>query len=206
MKDLKQKVLDATDYGRKIFVDLYPDAEKIFRAGKGFIKMRDEKTASASFKLIESKGEKYWILHDFGNDLTVNAIDAYMKEKGITHFREALYKIAEQYHVEYGLDPNVNKARIRTREMTTEDKEGEIKWKEREITEAELDIIGPKVVTKEIMAKYHYKALEWYSKAKEGKVTTFYSTEDYPIFLHDCGSFQKYTSHLNSTKDSDSNM
>ena len=56
------------------------------------------------------------------------------------------------------------------------------------------------------MAKYKYKALAWYSickyDEKKGKrmVTTFYSTDDYPIFLHDCGSFQKIYKPLEPKK------
>ena len=187
---LKQKILDATDGGRRIFEDLYPEAKKIFAAGKGFIKQRDEKTASASFKLINNKGDKYWILHDFGNDTTVNAIDAYMKERGIQYFKEALLRLAEEYYVSFNLDPKINKARIKTRALTPEDKENEVKWEVRDITDDELAIMGP-TVTKEVMNTYKYKALAWYSICKNGKVTTFYSTEDYPIFMHDCGSFQK---------------
>ena len=71
MKELKWTVLAATDGGRKIFEELYPDSKEIFaKGGKGFIRLRDEKTASASFKLIESKGERYWIVKDFGDDTT----------------------------------------------------------------------------------------------------------------------------------------
>ena len=190
MIDLKQKILDATDGGRRIFEDLYPESRQIFASGKGFIKQRDEKTASASFKLINSNGNKYWILHDFGNDLTVNAIDAYMREKGIMYFKEALYRLAEEYNVNFNLDPKINKARVKTRKPTDEDKEGEVKWEIRDITNDELAIMGP-TVTREVMEKYHYVALAWYSICKNGKVTIFYSNDDYPIFMHDCGSFQK---------------
>jgi len=190
MADLKSKVLDATDGGRRIFEDLYPGADKIFATGKGFIKMRSERTASASFKLIEKKGEKYWILHDFGNDLTLNAIDAYMQENGILYFKEALYRLAEEYNIDYSLDPKINKARIKTRPMTSDDKDSEVKWEVRDITKEELAIMGP-TVTKEVMDAYNYKALAWYSICKNGKVTIFSSNENYPIFMHDCGTFQK---------------
>ena len=79
MKELKSAVLQATDGGRKIFEELYPDSKEIFaKGGKGYIKLRNEKTASASFKLIDNNGEKYWIVKDFGDDTTFNAIDAYM--------------------------------------------------------------------------------------------------------------------------------
>ena len=91
MTNLKSAILQATDGGRRIFEDLYPDSREIFaNDGKGYIKLRSEKTASASFKLIESKGERYWIVKDFVDDTTFNAIDAYMHENGIRFFSEAL--------------------------------------------------------------------------------------------------------------------
>ena len=125
--DLKQKIFDNTDGGRKIFEKLYPESRDIFaKNGKGMFRLRDEKTASAGFKLVE-KG-KYWILHDFGSDVSLNAIDAYMQEHMINHFNEALYRIAEEFGISYGLDAKVNKARISSRPATEEDKDGEVKW------------------------------------------------------------------------------
>lgn len=198
MKDLKSAVLDATDGGRKIFEDLYPEAREIFatKNGKGFIKLRNEKTASASFKLIDNKGERYWILKDFGDDTTFNAIDAYMHENNIRFFSEAIHKLAELYNVDYSLNESINKPKISTRDANPEEKDGEVKYETREITENELKIMGP-VVKKETMERYKYYALAWYSickfdqKMNRLRVTTFTSTEDYPIYLHDCGSFQK---------------
>ena len=97
MKDLKSAILEATDGGRRIFEDLYPDARGVFaNNAKGYIKLRAEKTASACFKLIEGK-ERYWILKDFGDDTTFNAIDAYMHEKGVRFFAEALHQLADIY-------------------------------------------------------------------------------------------------------------
>lgn len=198
MLNLKSLVLDKTDGGRIIFEDLYPDSREIFaKDGKGYIKLRNEKTASASFKLIENKGEKYWIVKDFGDDTTMNAIDAFMHENNIRFFSEAIRRLAEIYNVEYGLNENINKPKITSREAKENEKDGDIHYEEHELTEAELQIMGP-VVKAETMQKYKYKALAWYSKCKYNEekkrlmVTTFYSTEDYPIFLHDCGSFQKF--------------
>ena len=198
MKNLKQAVLEATDGGRKIFEDLYEGARDIFqnKDGKGHIKLRNEKTASASFKLIESKGERYWIIKDFGDDTTMNAIDAFMHEYNIRFFSEALHKLAEIYHVNYALDESVNKPKISTRDANPDEKDGDIKYETREPNEAELAVMGP-VVKKEHMAKYNYFAVTWYSickfdtKKNRLRVTTFTSNEDYPIFLHDCGTFQK---------------
>lgn len=197
MKDLKQAVLQATDGGRKIFEDLYPDSRDVFaKDGKGYIKLRNEKTASASFKLVENKGEKYWIVKDFGDDTTMNAIDAYMHENAIKYFSEAVHLLADKYNVDCALKDSVNKPKIQQRDAKPSEKPGDTQYETREITEDELKIMGP-VVTKEVMAKYKYHALAWYSRCKydEDKkrniVTTFYSTEDYPIFMHDCGSFQK---------------
>lgn len=198
MKDLKTAILQATDGGRKIFEDLYPDAREVFaNNAKGYIKLRAEKTASASFKLIESKGERYWIVKDFGDDTTFNAIDAYMHEKGIRFFAEALHQLADIYNIDCSLNESINNPKISTRDAEDGEKDGDVKYEIREITEAELAIMGP-VVTKGTMERYNYHALAWYSickfDQKKGRlrVTTFTSTEDYPIFLHDC-EYEKKT-------------
>lgn len=198
MIDLKSAVLEATDGGRRIFEDLYPEAREIFaqKNGKGYIKLRNEKTASASFKLIENGKERYWIVKDFGDDTTFNAIDAFMHENNIRFFSEAIHKLAELYGVDYSLKESVNKPKISTRDANPDEKDGDVKFEKREITAAELAVMGP-VVKKETMEKYKYYALAWYSickfDQKKGclRVTTFTSTEDYPIFMHECGSFQK---------------
>ena len=198
MKDLKTAILQATDGGRKIFEDLYPDAREVFaNNGKGYIKLRAEKTASASFKLIEGKGERYWIVKDFGDDTTFNAIDAFMHEKGIRFFAEALHQLADIYNVDRSLNESINKAKITTRDAEEGEKDGDVKYETREITEHELAVMGP-VVTDKTMKFYNYHALAWYSICKFDKakgrlrVTTFNSTEDYPIFLHDC-EYEKKT-------------
>ncbi|MBR1427172.1 MAG: hypothetical protein IJ581_06935 [Paludibacteraceae bacterium] len=197
MKELKSAVLQATDGGRKIFEELYPDSKEIFaKGGKGYIKLRNEKTASASFKLIDNNGEKYWIVKDFGDDTTFNAIDAYMHENGIRYFSEAVHRLAQIYNIEFGLNESVNKPKVVYRDARSNEKENAVEYKTRPITEAELKIMGP-VVKKETMGKYKYYACEWYSACKYDEtkkrliVTTVHSTEDYPIFIHDCGTFKK---------------
>ncbi len=191
--ELKQKILDATDGGRLIFERLYPDSSKVFNAsGKGMIKIRDEKTASTGFKKMQ---DGTWLMRDFGADITLNAIDAYIKETGILYFKEALYRLADEYHVDFSLNKKVNKANIRQSDATENDKEGKITWEEKELNTKELEVMGA-TVTQECMEKYNYKALKWYKSCKrnekgELKVTTFSSSDNYPIFLHDCGEFQK---------------
>ena len=197
MKDLKSAILEATDGGRRIFEDLYPDAREVFaNNAKGYIKLRAEKTASACFKLIEGK-ERYWILKDFGDDTTFNAIDAYMHEKGVRFFAEALHQLADIYNIDCSLNESINKPKISTRDAEDGEKDGDVKYEIREITESELKVMGL-VVDAKTMKSYDYHALAWYSickfDAKKGRlrVTTFTSTEDYPIFLHNC-EYEKKT-------------
>ena len=207
MKDLKWAILEKTDGGRRIFEKLYPDSRTIFENnGKGYLKLREEKTASASFKLVEKKGSgSYWVLHDFGDSTSMNAIDAYMFENGIRYFGEALAKLAEQYNVDCSLNEEVNKPKITSRPAKPGEEKDQVKYEIRELTEDELKLMGP-VVTKETMAKYKYYALAWYSVCKYNEdkkklmVTTFTSTEDYPIFMHDCGNFQKIYKPLEPKK------
>lgn len=188
----KDDILRATDGGRTIFEDLYPASKEIFSSHdqKGKIKLRDERTASASFKKIFPKvGEPYWMLSDFGADTHLNAIDAYMTEKGIT-FKQALYQLAEKFGVDYSLKADVNKSKLRFETKKDGDKEGMTTYEEKELSDDELSVMGA-TVTRAIMEKYHYKALKYYRRVGENKVTICNSTPEYPIFLHDCGNFKK---------------
>lgn len=201
MTNLKQAVLDATDGGRKIFESLYKDSTEIFnnQTSKKHIKTRDEKTASTSFKNIGTAGSPLWIMTDFGTGVTLNAIDAYMKEKGLKYFNEALHMLATEYHVDYSLKASINIPEIKERPLNKDDEEGETKWETREFTEDEINLMGP-TVTKEVLAQHKYYALAWYSRCKEGRVKIIKSTENYPIFLHDCGTFQKIYKPLEINK------
>lgn len=57
---LKEKILQASDYGKDIIIRLYPESAECFGTNKKF-RIREEKTASTSLKLVESKnGVTYW--------------------------------------------------------------------------------------------------------------------------------------------------
>lgn len=187
--NLKEDILKATDGGRKIFEDLYgEEARRSFQTnGKHKIKIRDEKTPSVSFKLVKpASGTPYWILSDFGTGIYgINAIDAYMSEKGIRFFNEALYKLADEYNVNRFLDAGINKQKVRFEEYKEGDKQGQTTWETKEISDEELAVMGA-TVTREVMEKHHYQALKSYRRVGEKKVAIVESTPDYPVYLHEC--------------------
>ena len=198
MKDLKSEVLKATDGGLYIIYSLYPDARNVVDGNAKKFKMRpEERTASAT---IRKKDDGNWYICDFGDEIReMNAIDAYMKYHSIVHFSEAIHQLADMYNVDTLLKPDVNKAtRVEFEDVEgTDAEDGDFTYKPKaEPSEAELRVWGAFVKEKTLRA-YGYFSLESYSKVfikrDTGRLTrkTVYSSEDFPIFLHECGEFRK---------------
>lgn len=193
MIDLKTAILEKTDGGKDIFKELYPESCTIFaNDGHGKLKLRNERTASASFRLSKDKnGTDCWMLKDFGADTDWTCFDAYMHEKGIKHFGQAVRILAEKYNIEWGLNPDVNKAKIECRPSKKDEESGIYPGNRRTPTEDECKVMGP-LVTPKLMERYNYMILESYTvvkydeKKKMNLTTTITATPDYPIFIHDC--------------------
>lgn len=194
---LKQAVLDNTHDGLDILLDLYPSARDVVGTTKKFKMRPDEKTASATIR----KNEKgIWVVHDFGSadSRDLNCFNAYMYENNIAYFTEALHQLANMYNVDFRLRPEVNKATIEYKDIEGEDvKEKEVTYEAKDkLSEADKAIFGP-FVTDEVLKRYNYKSLKSFSivyrKEKTGRLSrkTIYSNDNFPIFLHECGDFQK---------------
>lgn len=197
-KELKNKVLNKTNGGLDIIYSIYPDARSVVDGSAKKFKMRpDERTASAT---IRKKSDGCWYICDFGDDSReMNAIDAYMKYNNIAYFSEAIHQLADMYGVDDRLDPERNKAlRVEFEDVDgTGVKEGDFAYEAKpEPSKEDLRVWGA-FVTADVLEDYNYYSLVRYSivfkKKDTGRLTRkmVYSSEDFPIFMHDCGSFKK---------------
>ena len=197
MSDLKSKILEATNGGLDILLDLYPSAREVVHGSAKKFKMREEeRTPSATIR--EKQG--VWYVCDFGGEgRETNCFDAYMQYHGISFFTEAIHMLADRYGVDDTLKPEINKAQRKEFDDVegTDAKEGDFSYVEKKHpSKADLKVWGA-MVKAETLERYNYLSLESYSKVIRKKDTgrltrmTVYSSEDFPIFMHECGSFRK---------------
>jgi hypothetical protein len=211
----KEDVLKATEGGLKVILLYYPDAEDcIGKAGKKF-KMHEEKTPSASIKMMPDGN---YVVADFGADgKWMNAIVLCQKEENLD-YGGAIKHIAEHFKV--GGDDAVKSMFEPAISVTDADPgqdEGEkiIDDVFEEIPEAHLNILfsektfsyveyihhniaieedRKKAVydhLRKICTGLHYFALKSYTIIKKRKAIKIASTDYYPIFLIHERSFQK---------------
>jgi hypothetical protein len=196
-ESLITKLYDATDKGLDIILSYYPQARDCISGQSKFFKMRaDERTPSASIKLL---GE-VWYVTDFGDDSTArNPIEICMREER-KEFREALHLLCDKFGVKTSYISESNKAEVNARPALDDEPEGDFKFELNEtLSDFELSVLGP-MVKQETCKKYSYFSVKHYVTTKNRKTTTVKSTPTYPIFLRDCGEFQKIYQPLNPDK------
>lgn len=188
--NLKQLILDATDGGLSILLDLYPSAKDVVNGKQKKFKIREsERTPSATIR----KTKDEWKVCDFGGEgREINCFDAYMSEHCITSFSQCLWELADRYHVDYKLNEKRNKPKTLVfKDADSNAKEGDFTYIEKKPSAEELEVFGP-FVTEDILKRYNYIILESYSRtfinSKTKRLTTMTETssEDYPIFMHRC--------------------
>lgn len=207
MIDLKKEILDRTRGGLDILLGLFPDARSVIDGTARKFKMRpEERTASATIR----QKDGVWYVCDFGDDgREINCFDAYMKANNIAFFSEAIHQLAERYGIQFVLDPQVNRVAKKEYEDVENDpkiKEGDYGYTAKEKpSDADLKVWGA-FVTPAVLDKYNYKCLVSYWSVSRSKTTgrltktTYYSSDDFPIFLHDCGKFCKIYRPFNCDK------
>lgn len=204
-----QDILDATDGGLLIILNLYPDAAQSVHQPHRKFKTREEKTASA--KLNRTADGTYLVI-DFGADQhSRNAINCYIHEQRCD-FATAINELAARYNVvsSEGQAPSM-KAVYSDRPATTEETEG--MWmfdlERTSFTDMEVETLlsretlkaeGWTVTDKKqdaytrfagMFKYYHVHPVTSYSIVKNRKVMTFSATDTYPIFLLDEGTHKK---------------
>lgn len=173
------ELYSATNKGLDIIKLYYPEAEP----GK-MIKTRNERTASTSIKEING----VFRLTDFGDDaISKSPIDVCMAYENIP-FNQALYKLAGIFHIGNVVTADSNKPLIEKTPTTEPDG----------ITYEVLDKWTPELLSvwlpsmkEATMEKYGWSPVKSYSTVKNGYKTTITATDKYPMFIHDCGEFQK---------------
>lgn len=192
------KVLDETQQGLTIFQHYFQGVD--FRDRKHFVKCRtEERTASAKVSLYKGK----WRITDFGNQSEMNGMSAiaYVMWAESLIYIDALRFIEDviiRHEVGSGEFRRPEyKAIYSWRDVGPEDKKEEYKFTcKPSPTENDLKSIG-RYVTVELLERYNFKSVEKYEmvsyseKYQKDIVHIFQSTDDFPIFLLDEGSFKK---------------
>jgi hypothetical protein len=216
-----QSILDATNGGLEIILNLFPQASGCETNKNKKFKLRDsEKTPSCSLKQNTADGN--WLVTDFGGDSQPrNAISLYAHEKGLD-WPTALQELAASYNI-LGEEQakQVFRPDYEERPATPEENEGDWMF---ELRDSFTDLDIQTIISKNILRYLNWKSSDegkakaayskiaaafkeyrWhsiisYSIIKNRSVKTFKSTENYPIFLIDEGTHKKIYQPLNPDK------
>lgn len=203
-RDIEQKILDASNYGFDIILELFPNASN----RKNF-KIRDEeKTPSARVskepKLSET-GLLCYRVTDYGGSVQNENCFGLFGIANNMSYTEAVLELANIYQAKGHQILETQKVVYKPeyREHKPEEFPGELNakgfcYKEKTFTPFELGLLGPEIrqqtdkdgiftrtalITEEICKKVNLVSLEEYSflTAEKDKVITYRSTEKFPI-------------------------
>jgi len=219
-----QDILNATNGGLDIILNLYPDASKSVDQPNRKFKTRDEKTASAKLNRLP---DGTYLVIDFGGDQkNRNAILCFQLEEGCD-FPTAIKELSAKYNVN-GTEKTETtiKAVYSDRPAKSEELDGQWFYDIRDsFNTVEIETIISSNILKsyhyksedpkkhdaaltaisKVLREYHFHPVISYSIVKNRKVMTFSATEKYPIFLIDeegdnKGRFQKIYQPLHPEK------
>lgn len=188
----KEDILLATDSGKLVILDYYPQAAVGFSSRRNFKMRADDKNPSAAvfFK------DDIWFIQDKGGADTkaYSAIALVMDRERLT-FPQALEHIASRFSPHLledrsgpaaGPKPTMEKAPTGIDEIFVQLR------KPGEFTPRELEILGHRI-TKENCDSMMLKPVDYYitKKNEKGVSWKIASNEDYPIYYYDYGSFGK---------------
>lgn len=96
---LKQAILDKTNGGLKVFLDLYPNARDVVEGHTKTFKLYPE-SLMPSATIQEKNG--IWYMCDFGGDgIFMDCFSTYQRENHIEDIRGVLLLLAALYNVEF---------------------------------------------------------------------------------------------------------
>ncbi|MBW1296424.1 primase-helicase family protein [Aquimarina litoralis] len=200
----KTNILEKTNGGLDVILRLFPEAEKNGRFAH--FKIRKEDTASA---MVKQMPDNIYYVTDFGKELKgKNCFDLVMDIEGLS-FKEACEWISTEFQID-GSTVQFNKPEITFKAAKKGQKERDHTYDYHDtIPESHLEVLGP-LVTNRICYKYNIKSCKSLTKVynvnnritgkKELTQITIKSTDRYPIFVIDEGSFQKIYEPLNIDK------
>lgn len=187
----KEDILQATDGGKNVILEYYPQSSVGFQSRRNFKIRPDDRNASAC--VFQKDG--VWFIQDKGGSDTqaYTAITLVMSKEGVK-FPQALEIIASKY-APHLLDAGKGyKVESRPRmEIVPPVDEIQIKYREDgKFTEKELSWLGW-VIGPTHCEALRLKPVEYYitRKNEKGKSYKMSPTEDYPIFAYDYGSWGK---------------
>ena len=204
----QEEIYKATEQGFDIFAHYF--SATVVRDEKNYVKAReDEKSASARISWYQG----YWRITDFGNQSELNSARGieYVRWKEHLPYYDALLFI-EQVIIKREVEPgkfkqSKYKPEYSYREMTPEDRKGKYNFTFKEHpSETDLLAFG-RYVTEEHLDHFYCKTVESYEycthhkKLNRDVVHCFKSTDDFPMFLFDDGSYKKlYKPHEEEKK------
>ncbi|MCF8374410.1 MAG: hypothetical protein K9H64_22505 [Bacteroidales bacterium] len=192
----KDELLSQTRGGLDIILHYLPQAtDSVGRKGRKF-RVRKEDDASA--QLSEKDG--IWYVKDYGNsEKAKTGIAIAMEEEGIPNTKDGFLKtlniISSNLNLSVVNDGKGTFAKPRIEKSGKPQKEYTFKTR-KEFTQFELDTLG-EFVKPEVCERYNLSPLVSYTNKKG---TTFFSTEDYPMYIFDWGEFQKVYQPLSIDK------
>lgn len=170
-------LLDATDAGLNIIRMYYPRVDDAFNSKDKKFKVREERTASASIR----RKDGYWYVTDFGGDQRErNAIGVCMLETG-KEFAEAVSYLGELFKVEGSSGWQEIKPEWTKRPLKKDESHGDYDIEEKDFTEEELSMLGPKV-TADHCKDFDFYSLKSFTYCKETEASVTTATDSYPIF------------------------
>lgn len=224
MKYIDRKIIfECTNGGLDIILWKYPDAIKaIEKAGTKFKIRGDEKTPSASLKKMQDGN---WVVTDFGGDQKArNGIQIEMMEDNVD-FKEAIQRIADKFNItDDPIKLNLPKADFEMRDAFENEPEGEYyfqikeKFSESEIKEIFSDKVIEAVISdarrnnkgempedpyqelRKILTHYDCFSLTSFTYIKDRRALVSRSTDVYPIFMFDYGTWKKIYQPKNPEK------
>jgi len=212
-----QDILDKTNGGLDIILELYPDAAKSVSDPNRKFKTRDEKTASAK---LNRTTEGVYLVIDFGDDQqNRNGINAFALENKIT-YTQALQELAIKHNIVAG-ESKLNRVSAVYSDAPAAPDQPEGSWDfklDNKWSDFQIESIISTEVLKYLgwfkeekkqdayskiagkLKYYHWHPVVSYTYIKDRKELTFSATDEYPIYLIDEGTHKKLYQPKHSDK------
>lgn len=187
----KDEVLQATDGGKVVILDYYPQSRMGFERRRNFKLRADDHNPSAT--VFCKNG--IWFIQDKGggDNKARTALNIVMEEERLT-FSQACEFIAAKYapHLLAGASAIVSKPAPDRAEAAPQDATTVQKRRSGKFTKEELEILGHNI-TSEVCAELRLWPVEFYitRKNEKGKSWKISATDRYPIFYYDYGDWGK---------------
>ncbi len=176
IKEIAQQILNRTNGGRDIILQLFPQAKE-----KKHFKMNEERTASSNmFRMPDGN----YIIKNWSKGWSKNAIQLFADENGL-EYAQAVFQLAERFNIT--VQPTTSPApKIRKIDQAEWDRDVDLEngfaYETKEFTDFELKTLGP-FVRAETCVDYRLFSVKWHATLKEGKITIVEATDTFPIFI-----------------------